>query len=239
MKPKLFYIRDDDVFCDDKIFKYIFNFLIENNIPCSYAVIPGKIRNSLINFFNNNIEKRKYFEVIQHGYLHRENLKRVEFGNGISYEKQLFEITDGFKRMKSKLNNFFVPVYVPPFHNYNNTTLKICLKVGFKGFSASRMIKTSLWNKLDFFLCDINFNEYKGYKPLPVDMDFLKRLTIEKIKNYDVLGFYFHHSTLDKYNNIEVFKNYILFLKKLCNKKIIKILKFSDMINKRQETEIK
>ena len=91
---------------------------------------------------------------------------------------------EGFKRMESKLSNFFVPVYVPPFHNYNNNTLKVCLKIGFKGFSASRMINTSLWNRLKFLPCDVNFNEYDGYKPLPVDIDFLKKLTVEKIKKY-------------------------------------------------------
>lgn len=227
---KIIYLRDDDVYKKDKEFVSFFNWMISNKIKCSYSVIPSMLESNLIDFFYSNKKHIKYFDILQHGYSHKQNKKRIEFGDGVRLSVQKLFIKKGFNILKSKLSDFFIPVYVPPFHNYDLKTVDACIEAGIKHISASRKIYNDKLYKINFFYCDVNFNEYKNGVALPVDLPFLKRLTLEKIKKRKITGIYFHHNTFSKYNNMKKFIEYIEFLKKLEGKGIVKIKKISEII---------
>lgn len=222
------FLRDDDVFKEEKELSFIFKFLIKNKIKCSYSIIPAILEKTLINFFNKNIRYSSFFDVIQHGYSHNENKRRIEFGKGINLETQYKGIKRGYSILKNKFKTLFSPVYVPPFHNYDYYTTVAAYMVGHKAISASRKIK-KFNRRLIFLRCNINVNIYDK-NITKIDIAFLKKLTLSKIKRKEIIGIYFHHNTLCNTENIHNFIEYVFFLKWLEKKEIINFVKVSDLL---------
>ncbi|HOL62843.1 MAG TPA: DUF2334 domain-containing protein [Elusimicrobiales bacterium] len=227
---RVLYLRDDDVFEKDKCLEFVFNFLIDKRIKCSYSVIPSLIKSELIAFLNSNLKNKRYFDIVQHGYSHSENAERTEFGANVDFNFQKKFIAKGFDKLKKLFPELFCAAYVPPFHNYDLNTVAASSELGFKAISASRKIFEEDRYKIKFLFCDVNLNEYKNGVSLPIDVSFVKKLTLEKIKKREVVGVYFHHSTFSKYDNMKRFLDYVDFVEKLEEKGIIKLKKISDLI---------
>ncbi|MGC8727652.1 MAG: DUF2334 domain-containing protein [Elusimicrobiales bacterium] len=227
---RFLYLRDDDVFKKDKDLEFIFNFLIDKRIKCSYSVIPSLIKSELVAFLNSNLKNKRYFDIVQHGYSHSENAERTEFGAYVDFNFQKKFIAKGFYKLKKLFPELFSAAYVPPFHNYDSNTVVACSELGFKAISSSRKIFEENKYKMNFLFCDVNLNEYKNGVALPIDISFVKKLTLEKIKRRNIVGVYFHHSTFSKYDNMKRFLEYIDFVEKLQKRGIIKFKKISDLI---------
>lgn len=229
------YIRDDDVYKKDYLFEKLFYYFISKKIPINYAVIPQKLKESLIHFLYKNCKYKNMFSVLQHGYSHKNNIKDLtkvkygcEFGCGMDYEFQFKGILRGYSILSTKLKDFFLPVYVPPFHEYDYDTVKVCRKIGIKAISSSK--KEFKSKVISFLRCDININEYDDRNdPLPINLDFLINLTYEKLRKYKLVGVYYHHDTLNNTVEFKKFIKYINFLVNLRKKGVIIIGNLSNL----------
>lgn len=227
------FIRDDDVFALDTRFKRTFDFCLNEKIPIIYGVVPAKLTNELINFILSQKKYRFSFNIAQHGWEHLNyNTKtlRYEFGPKRNYTQQKQDILHGYLKMKDRFKELFTPAFIPPFHFYDQTTLKIINELNFAIFSAGT--KQNLSGKTNFFSlpAQISVNKYDStFKTLPLSLSGTIKETMHYINTSRLIGVYFHHSTLNNYN-FDIFVKSMLFLKNLTKTKWIKFISFSDIL---------
>lgn len=141
-----FFIRDDDAWTLDKRFRFFFNMALEHRVPIVYAVIPGKMENELIRFLCRAKETTpQLLDIVQHGWVHANHSsllgKKYEFGASRSLKAQREDIDQGLKEMRRAFGDLFTAAFVPPYHAYDERTLRILDETGFWAFSIGKFEK--------------------------------------------------------------------------------------------------
>jgi len=238
MHKKIIFIRDDDLYKIDQNFIKIFEFCLIKKIPIIYGIIPAKITPELTKLLRVN--KKKYphlIDIAQHGWKHKnysgKSMDKSEFGNNRSYEQQKRDIKNGFQKMLLNFGAGFTPAFIPPYHGYNKTTLKIISELKIPIFSAE---KTNFINE-KFFLdlpAEISLNNYDSSgTPVAGNFTDLLKIILSRMNSaHRFSGFVFHHSALKQTNTINDIQKIFLLLNLFSRKKLIKIALFSDFIKK-------
>ena len=200
------FLRNDDVNKADKKFMLFNKILIKNRIPVHHSVIPKSVSESSADeLIELKLDNPGLIEYGQHGYSHKNygnNRIKFEFGSR-KYIQQKRDIENGKKIMEKLFGEHFVPVFTPPYHRYNEDTLRALDNLGFKIFSATE--KTRL-----------NMENY-SFSFVPVSISFNTNLTLAIKKfmqmenNAPYIGIYTHHNSFGKKD----FKNFIIFIKYL------------------------
>ncbi len=229
---KALFLRDDDAAAATPEFRRLFAFLAAEKLPTVYAVIPALAEPPLVRLLKGRGAGRLW-ETAQHGLAHRDHagnrFLRQEFGAARPYARQLADIREGAAIMKKKFGRFFAPVFVPPFHNYNSDTARAAGEAGLKALSASRYNPALRGAGLRFFGTDVAVNGYGlDLKPRPLDAAALKARTLEALRAPGpTLGVYFHH---DHLGDMAAFGSYVLFLKDLCGRGLLRPVLFSALL---------
>lgn len=233
------YIRDDDVYRLDRGFLRTFTLFKKYRIPVIYGIIPGLADKELTKFLNNEKNNNpKLFDIVQHGWKHknynRNTKHKYEFGISRSYHQQKQDIQNGYLKMKEYFGKNFTPAFIPPYHGYNQITLKIINELKIPIFSADKF--HSLFQKKFIELpTPFSLNKYdiKG-RPIVLDVNLLIRLFLKNLKTCKgLLGILFHHSAIKNDNDFKGIKNFLFFLKELNRNKTIKFILFSDFLRNR------
>jgi hypothetical protein len=232
---KTFFLRCDDVTKPDPAFLRVFRLLRAEELPLSCAVIPAKAGPALASFFRGESAAGARLEALQHGFSHAEHsgnkYLKHEFGPSRPYKAQRADIAAGKKLMKKLFGKLSKPVFVPPFHVYNSETLKALAKLGFKGISASRRLKSEQARALVFLGTRVTVNEYDlDLKPRPLSLELLRSRTLAALKEGNKpAGIYFHHADT-KGKDFKVFSEYISFLKKLETRGLARFVLASEIL---------
>ncbi len=141
MKSARLFIRDDDVWTLDKKFRFFFDLAIDHNLPVVYAVIPTKMDRGLIRFLRRAKEKKPHLlDIVQHGWRHwnhsANDKTKYEFGVSRCARSQQEDILQGLQKMRLAFGEHFTPAFVPPYHGYDERTLRILQGKNFRIFSA-------------------------------------------------------------------------------------------------------
>ena len=136
-----FFIRNDDVWTLDRKFRFFFDLAVDCGIPVVHAVIPGKMDSGLVRFLCRAREKTpKLLDIVQYGWIHADHSvdagTKYEFGALRPEASQREDIRQGQKKMRQAFGEHFTPAFVPPYHGYDERTLKVLDEEGFKIFSA-------------------------------------------------------------------------------------------------------
>jgi len=136
-----FFIRNDDVWTLDREFRFLFDSAIDRGIPVVHAVIPGKMDQGLVRFLCRAKEKTpQLLDIVQHGWMHANHSVdagiKYEFGASRSLKSQREDIQQGLKCMRLAFGENFIPAFVPPYHGYDQGTLRVLREEGFQVFSA-------------------------------------------------------------------------------------------------------
>lgn len=232
---KYVFLRDDDVYKYDKKFLSIFKFLKSHHIPIIYAVIPGRIEKRLADFLNKEKNKSPLlFDIAQHGWRHinySHSLgNKYEFGKNRTYKKQKEDIIKGYQKMLTTFGNNFTQAFVPPFHGYDKSTLKIIKDLGINIFSAGAKLR-NLPHQLLEFPASLALNDYtKTGTPKSANIQImLKRFLCYLDTNTKIKGIVFHHSAIKNKKELKEIKFFFLFLKKLEDAGKIKLILFSQV----------
>ena len=140
MSARLF-IRNDDVWTLDREFRFFFERAYERGIPVVHAVIPGKMEQRLVRFLCRVKEKTpQLLDIVQHGWVHANHAveigEKYEFGASRSVKFQREDIKQGLKKMRMAFGQLFTPAFVPPYHGWDQRTIRVLHEEGFKVFSA-------------------------------------------------------------------------------------------------------
>jgi len=237
MRKKI-YLRDDDAGAADARFIKTFRLLKTKGMAASYAVIPAELKESLVGFLKAEAGAKTAFEVLQHGWNHKNRGSRwlrQEFGNLTPAAAQKMDILKGFKLLKKKFGTLFTPVFVPPFHVYNVDTLRAAKAAGLKGFSASKKIPAA--RDLLFITANIDVNVYApDGRSKPLDLARLKQKTINCLKRREDICAYFHHAAFDA-ADFAVFAAYLSFLGALRARGLIEFSLFRSCFGSRRNND--
>lgn len=234
---KTFFLRCDDVTRPDRAFLRVFGLLRAAELPLSCAVIPAKAVPALASFFRAETAAGARLEALQHGFSHAEHARnkylRHEFGPARTYRTQRTDLAAGKKLMGELFGKLSKPVFVPPFHGYNTDTLKALAALGFRGLSASRRLER-LPRGLAFLGTRVTVNEYGlELEPRPLSLNLLRSRTLAAIREgRKPAGIYFHHADL-KGKDLEVFSDYVSFLKALEERGLARFVLCSELLKKR------
>lgn len=235
---KYVFIRDDDVYKYNKKFLNLFNLFKKHKIPVIYGVIPKLVEKKLVNFLNKEKNLNpQLLDITQHGWSHKNYSKdlknKYEFGSSRTYFQQKQDIQKGYLKMKRLFGKNFTPAFIPPYHGYNLTTLKIVNELKIPIFSAGEKFK--IRNKCFFGLpAEISLNDYdKEGKPLTTEVTvMIKRFLKSLGQNKNMEGLVFHHRAIKNNKDFRKIKIFLLFLKRLEEEKRIKMILFSQYLSK-------
>jgi MoaA/NifB/PqqE/SkfB family radical SAM enzyme/peptidoglycan/xylan/chitin deacetylase (PgdA/CDA1 family) len=234
------FFRDDDVRRLDHKFLKVFDLFRKNRIPIVYGVIPAKAEQNLLQFLS--AKKKEYpglFDIAQHGWLHKNYSSKMdspkfEFGFSRRYEEQKKDIIQGYLKLLNEFKGNFDQIFIPPYHAYDRTTLKIINELGerenLKIFSAEKKTIPKEKNFLDI-PSSICFAPPKYRKQFYMSV-FLRDLQEKLYKNL-LTGVLLHHDTYDE-GDFVLLSKMLSFLKKRNNNSFIAL---SPFIKKKRMTK--
>lgn len=138
---KFIFFRNDDVWDSNAKFKKFIALFLWHKIPIHLTVIPGKMTVRCVEFLQLCLKKYpSLIEVGQHGLNHRNYAQagksKYEFGHKRSYVLQRKDIIKGRDLLKKVTMNRLI--FTPPWHGYDQNTLKILTDLNYLGISLDR-----------------------------------------------------------------------------------------------------
>lgn len=164
-------------------------------IPLHIAAIPARLSKETASFLLD----QKYIEIGQHGYSHKNHATSglSEFSQNRSYSQQYEDIRNGRERMQQLLGDDFQPVFTPPFHGFNESTLRCIQELDFKTFSSTQQLLFGRY-AYSFKEVSINLDPIAQYEPQVIyksEDTFLTEI-LETARTQQYLGFNLHHRTM-------------------------------------------
>jgi len=229
---RFLFLRNDDVKSLDKQFLAFFNLFLKMKVPVVYGVIPGEAGKEVFVFLRRM--KKAYpglIDIVQHGWKHIDygvdkNHPKGEFGLGRDYQAQKRDIFLGWIKMRRELGDFFTPAFIPPYHSYDFTTLKIMNEAAalqkFSAFSAKKKTFPKHKNFVDL-PADVLFEA--GKDPDSYPSQIIKKLAL-RFQKQPLTGMLLHHAEYSS-RDLKIIEQV---LHKLKSGNIIRMILFSEIL---------
>jgi hypothetical protein len=233
-----FFIRNDDVWTMDREFRFFFDLAKDRGLPVVYAVIPGKMDGGLIRFLCRAKEKTpQLLDIVQHGWIHANHSvdagTKYEFGALRSLKSQREDIRQGLKKMRLAFGEHFTPAFVPPYHGYDERTIRLIEELGFKIFSAGTP-RAEIKRRFIEIPAQVSFSRYEqGRMRIPKAGDVVGIL-VRGIGRRSLSGVLTHHAD---FATAALRKELIRFfdcIAALKTKEGCRVLLFSDIVRPRE-----
>lgn len=228
------FIRDDDVWTLDKSFRFFFDLARDHAVPVVYAVIPGKMDKGLVRFLRRAKEKTpRLLDIVQHGWRHLNHSPRAgikyEFGISRSLKSQREDIRQGARLMRQAFGDRFTPAFVPPFHGYDERTLRVLQAEGFWAFSAGNRRREGK-NRLIELPAKISFSRYErdGLCSVHNAADMVEMLIKDMVRR-PVSGIVTHHTDFSTALSRKELIRFFKLIGALRSKKEWRVILFSNL----------
>jgi predicted deacetylase len=236
MRTARLFIRDDDVWTLDQSFRFFFDHAMERQIPVVYAVIPGKLEKAAARFLCRAKEKTPHLlDIVQHGWMHANHSVRrgikYEFGASRSLKEQREDISQGLKQMRAAFGKYFTPAFVPPYHGYDERTLKALDQEGFGIFAAGNR-RAAVKRRFLEIPAHVSFTDYgQGKKDIRKAVDVTASLA-RGIYRRPVTGLVTHHADFKTAAGRKELVRFFNFIDALRRQKEWQVLLFSGLERK-------
>jgi len=212
MVSKVF-VRDDDLANVSPTFLSFYALSTQFAIPILYGAIPAKLDTKMKKFI-----KEKNLQIAQHGYLHKNHgtTTKYEFGNGRSEEEQRQEIRKGMEILQKELPEQFHPIFIPPFHEFDETTLAILEEYNLE-------VSVPYEVNMNNLKVHISLQKY-GSNVTSTTFEEFSRELLRNIKQHKQVGIYAHHEDFDFKEGKKIFQ----FLRALHASGKIQLIDFGD-----------
>jgi len=172
------FFRADDVGAGGRAFEALCQLFQHHNIPLAMSVVPAWL---------SAARQRQLFECAplegplwgwhQHGWRHvnwQRSGKKAEFGDHRPFEKQWRDIWQGRQKMLNVFQDYFIPVFTPPWNRLSVSTIKILQQLDFRAVSIPKPLPKGL-------------NAATGLKNLRVQLDLHTRKTKDREQDFQNL----------------------------------------------------
>lgn len=241
MHPLVF-LRDDDVDKDSENFFLLREFLLKEEIPIVYGVIPYSLEKSLaIQLLHSKQQHDTLIDIVQHGYRHRnyhhDDCDKYEFGPKRTYQQQYQDIFDGKQLMDQYFGQYHVSAFVPPYHGFDQNTLQVLSELNFTCFSADRTSLKIPRGMLNFPV-QVSLNDYaENGTPLCLSAKEMLLRVYRQLVQEKIIGLVFHHYVIQTKEQRQEMKTFLLGLARMRQQKKIQILLLSSIMKIYQDVQ--
>ncbi|MBF0485608.1 MAG: DUF2334 domain-containing protein [Candidatus Omnitrophica bacterium] len=232
--PPTVFIRDDDVWTPDSVFKELLGFLKKQKIPVIYGIIPDRLEEAMVRLLRK--EKKQHpgsLDIVQHGFAHKnygEGMAKYEFGQRRSYHDQHDDILKGLTIMRRRFAQYWTPGFIPPYHGYDNNTLKVIRSLKIPLFSSGARVVCDQKTFIDLPAA-ISLNEYDANStPKPFDFRHMLNTTLRTLRPGKVFGMVYHHRAIKTESDMRAIKMFLRLLADWRAQKELRIVLFSDIL---------
>ncbi len=216
MSARIF-IRNDDVATLEPRFQFFFKAAFEREIPIVHAVIPGKMDPALVAFLLRYKQERPdLIDIVQHGWMHTNHAvqtgAKYEFGQARHSQYQEEDIHQGLQRMEEAFGKCWTSAFVPPYHGYNEQTLRILEGKGFQIFSANYGGLAS--HRMKNCPTHISFTDYVRGQKLIKQADLIKGQLLKSLVSCPIIGILTHHEDFNSESSREQLMQFFDFIKR-------------------------
>ena len=234
MSARLF-IRNDDACRPDSAFRFFVDQAKEYELPVVHAVIPGKMDQGLIRFLCRAKEKAPHMlDIVQHGWAHAnysdDGKAKYEFGPSRAYSIQQEDIRLGKKKMRQAFGACFTPAFVPPYHGYDERTLKVLDEEGFKIFSAG-VPRAGLRKRLMELPAQVSFSRYDQGRAGTYPARDVLGVLARGIHRRPISGIVTHHADFKTVSSRRELTRFFRSIAQLKSKEGWRVLLFSDILS--------
>jgi len=192
--------RDDDASEIIPELQQLIDIFQSVQIPLHLAAIPARLSKETAScLLDQKHTNNAPIEIGQHGYSHTNHAASgdYEFGPSRSYPQQYDDILNGRKRMQQLFGDDFQPVFTPPFHGFDENTLRCVQELDFEIFSSTQRLHFRRY-AYSFREVSINLDPVTQYEPYVIykSEDALLSEILEKARKQRYLGFNLHHQLL-------------------------------------------
>ncbi|NTV29222.1 MAG: DUF2334 domain-containing protein [Candidatus Omnitrophica bacterium] len=235
MSGPVVFLRDDDIFKADAALLELDLLLEKHLLPIVYGVIPDRCDKETASMLKRRKQKAPdLIDLVQHGWAHNNYSKyagsKFEFGGGRSYTKQHEDMQKGRLVMQKTFGQLFTPAFIPPFHGFDDNTLKVVDDLGFSVFSAGRRVMMAERKFIDLpALVSLNSYDSGGAPGVLEFSDMVAKLRKCLVLG-GVSGVVYHHAAVKTEHDMRNMKRFLLFLAQERDRGHIRVKIFSDFI---------
>lgn len=219
-KKHIFFRNDDVADLNENLIKLI-DIFISHEVPIHLAVIPQKLTLECRDFLLKKIKDHggTLLEIGQHGKNHtdysrsQDNFGKYEFGENRSYKQQKEDIAKGRKILTDHFNKN-IDIFTPPWHGFDENTLRILAEQNFETISAEREINLSYdYYGINNISIDIDYNKIntEGSWYAEDNAEIVKKLINSKKSN---IGILLHHNAFKNPKDFTQLDKLLRFIKK-------------------------
>jgi len=232
------FIRNDDVWTLEREFRFFFDAAFDRGIPVVHAVIPGKMDRELVRFLCRAKEKApRLLDIVQHGWMHANHSDeagaKYEFGRSRSLSAQRKDIQEGLKLMSDSFGELFTPAFVPPYHGYNERTIRVLGEEGFKIFSAGGR-RQGLKMKLIDIPAPVSFSRYDQGQKSIYDAGRIIADLLKSLNRRSLAGVLTHHRDFKGVLYRRELTRFFDYIAPLQAKKEWRVLLFSEILSSKR-----
>lgn len=229
------FIRDDDVWALDKSFCSFFDFMLGQEIPIVYGVIPAKLEEDMAVFLRRAKERNpQLLDIVQHGFAHcnyaAAGEHKYEFGPARTYTQQFEDISEGRKIMRHWFGDLVTPGFIPSYHSDDAHTIDAIEALNIPLYSSRLKVPrpdkkflelpAQIWaNKADA----------KGI-PAPLDFHGLSRDLATVLAAGPIAGLVFRHHMMVEPRDQDVLKALMQLVLKKRSWGELRTVLFSDLL---------
>lgn len=135
MQKTQVFFRNDDVNRPEPGLRETTELLLKHGIPVSHAVEPANLQEDTRRWLTDLAGSG--VEIVQHGFAHAKH-DRGEFGGDRSAEDQFQDLECGLRIMEDAFGDLFFPAMSFPFGSYNEFTIPLLDRLGYRVVSCHR-----------------------------------------------------------------------------------------------------
>jgi len=156
-------------------------------------------------------------------------VNKYEFGPARPLAVQRRDMAKGLAMIRRMLGVALTPAFVPPYHGYDDTTLRVVQELGFRIFSAGETAR--LRGACLDLPARISLNDYdQDGRPVPLSAAAMLRRVLARLRPGQLNGIVFHHWVLQKSSEVEAMKGLFRALGRLRDRGELQIVLFSEIL---------
>ena len=192
----------------------------------------------LIRFLCRAKEKTPHLlDIVQHGWMHSNHSIlpsiKYEFGASRDYASQKTDIEQGLKKMRLAFGKYWTPAFVPPYHGYNDQTLKVLGGNEFKIFSAGTVRSKFKKNFIEM-PTQVSFSQYENGKKSIYPAKLVLANLLKSIRYRPLSGILTHHKDFSNALYRRELIRFLDYVTAIRTKEAWRVLLFSEILSKTQ-----
>ncbi len=198
--PLTIFLRNDDGDKDEDTLRQLFDITLSRQVPLHVAVIPKNLTNSGLRLLRDiKHAQPDLLELGQHGYQHLNHEsegRKCEFGVSRSFEEQFNDIANGKKILEETLQEYFAPIFTPPWNRCTKDTLRAVEELGFKILSRDNSNPPTTSYSFQEISITLDFFTWKEGAKMKQPRDLTEEL-VRQLNTNRPVGLLLHHNVMD------------------------------------------